>query len=279
MANDANPVTTPAPAQTQQPAAATPAPSGPIRLSDDAEVLIPGSEKPVKYGEWYRGLQQKITSQGQERGKLAKQLEERNAAFQRHEEELQRLRTALGAPQQPKAPPSQADRLQDMAYLDGKTGHEVVKALEGRLGQFEQAIAQRDQALRLLATKLAEQMNVTGQMTAAQKQAATRSRIKEVMKSLEVPDEAEEFALDLYHSYEGEELEEKYPELLKNRWETMQKLIRAMDKERVRTARRAPFVPGKGGEAHPSSKLDLSRASAKEMSESLWDMVGGPQET
>lgn len=278
MANDANNPGTGDPAAAAATAAATP-PAAPTvyELNDDAQVRFPGAKEPAKFGDWYRGVQQKITTSGQERSKLQKQLEARNAEYAQQQEDLKRLRAALGAdPGQPKQR-ALAEGLKDLSYLDGRTGAEVVQALEQRLSQVDTTNQQYAQALKFMASKLAETMQATQAMSAKEAQAARLGRVRETMKALDMPDEAEEVALDLYHSFEGEELDEKFPELLKARWEQITGLVRALDQRKVAAARKQRFTAPKGGDARPGSNLDLSRASAKETADALWDLVKDPK--
>jgi hypothetical protein len=244
-----------------------------IELSDDSLVKLPGSEKPVKYGEWFRGFQAKHTTVAQERARLAKEYAEIKAAREQELAELNRFREAAGRREEPK-PPSVAEKLKELPYLKGQEAAEALSQLEGRFSQYDQALQVRDQAIKFLAQHLADAKKALTGISSEKAEQLRKAKIREVMKSLEMPDEAEDVALDLYHSYEGEELDDRFPELLKDRWDSIQKLVRAMDKKRVAAARRAPFVPTKGGEARPGHPgLDLSKASAKESAEALWEMV------
>lgn len=239
-------------------ATAEPSTPTPIELKDDSFVKLPGSDKPVKYGEWFRGFQGKYTQATQERERL-------KAEAERWRQEAQKSgQPRPQAPQNPKA--ALVEKLKALPYVNGQEAAELVDSISSD-------IQVRDQAIKLLAGKLGEVMQTVQQLNQRRGVEDFQSKIGKFHSELGFPPEAKDFLEILYSAYEGEDLDEQFPTIAREQWEKLQAIVRAQDRKRVEEAKQKRFVPAKGGFGSPSKPLDTSRMSAKETADLLWDQL------
>ena len=106
------------------------------------------------------------------------------------------------------------------------------------------------------------------------------SKISKWVADTGLPVEATDFAKELYLAYEGDDLDSEFPTILKNRWEQVVGLARAAEQKRIESARKLPFVPGRGGQGVPSKPLTdkLAKASPAQVADELWDAMQGGTE-
>lgn len=252
-----------------------------IDLTDDSMVRVPGQKDPVKYGEYYRGFQSQFTRKAQEAARAAERSQQLEQAIRERDERLAYFQRQQQSAQQ--AAPGQAlrEKLAQLPYLSGQQAAEVIEHVGGQFEQFGQALQERDAALVLLTRQLMQVNQVVNSLKDRTSTSDFDGKIHSYVESLGLPNEAEELAKEIYLAYEGDDLDDEFPQILRTRWEQIENAIRQRDRQKVEAARRGPFVPGKGGAGTPSSPLNnLSRASARDIAESLWPgMVDGGPET
>lgn len=253
--------------------------TSPITLSDDMEVIPPGRDKPVKYGEYFKSFQSQFTKTAQERADLQRQLEAIKTERQRDTEELQRLRQSQqpAAGQDPRS--TLISKIKSLPYLNGQDAAEVVESILGEVSSQQQALQMRDMAIRLLNQRFQELDKTVGQLSNQNNQAGFKSKMETFRTQLDLPVEAKEWLEELYLAYEGDDLDQEFPKIAKGRWEQLQTLLRAQDQNKVQQARTNRFTPPKGGNGTPNAPLDFSKMNPKQMADHLWASIQGTEPT
>lgn len=256
----------------------------PVELKDDAVVSIPGVNKPVKWGEWYRDYQGRFTKATQSAAELARkqqELEQRaSQAEQRAREYENALRQRAREAQQTGSRNDLINSIKSLQYLSGEDAAAVVQNLleqiNGVGGQFQQ----RDVALVALYNKLLEQQKYIDEIRGRSAEQSFDQLVSSTLKELGIPDEASDWAKEIYLAYEGDDLRSEFPRILGERWEQIQRFVRANDRKAADASRNRPFVPGKGGNGVPGAPLNLRQgASPAEMAEALFPMLGAGDNT
>jgi hypothetical protein len=254
-------------------------------LTDDHMVRIPGQPNPVKYGEVYKRLQADHTRKTQEAAKLRAELEKQRTEWQtqreREEQNLKAIAAELlqrqkGGNQQPGN--DLLSKLEGLRYLDGPTAAQLYREIqENGIGQVVTAINERDQIIQGMYKQLVGLQRTVQSLQGNYNSQATEGKIKKFVSDLGLPSAAEELAKELYAAYEGDDLDQEFPDILRNRWESIIAAIRAEDKQRVESSRKKPFgVPGKGGAGVAGKAQGLTgKESAKEIADFLFPMVSG----
>lgn len=248
--------------------ATTPSTPSYIDLKEDSLVRLPGNEKPVKYGEWFRDFQGKHTKATQDRSRFEKDLSSREAELKATREEVERYRQALGTPRQEKVDPGAA--FQELPYIKGQEAAQLARNFQSELERRDQNQTAILTVVKAMAQKMADQEAALNSVKGRFGQTDFKSKIAKYRADLELPDEAGEYLEELYSAYEGEDLDTEFPNIAKKRFEQLSAMVRQMDKKRFEAARQKPFVAGKGGNASPSKPLDLSRMTSRETADTLW---------
>jgi len=266
----------PAPETSNTPAASPAAPSAPIRLSDDMEVILPGSDKPTKYGEWFRGFQGKHTEATQKVSTYERDLARIKAEREQEAAELKRYREFVAGGEKPRQAPKNplkdlAGQLRDLKYVNGEDAERIVSSIAE---QNEQSLQMRDLAIQLLAAKLAENNKLVQAMQSRHSESDYAALRSKALKEADMGDEDAEFADMVWHSYEGTpDLAAQFPRLVKESWDKLQSAVRAADKRRAAAARKLPFVPGQGGRAVPAKPYSAVGKSARQRAEELFPLM------
>jgi hypothetical protein len=257
-------VTPTAPASTGAPSTA-PAASEPsfVEIKEDGLYKFPGQDKPVKPSEYVRGFQSQATKASQKAAELERKLQEREAALARYEQERARQNQA-----QPGNEANPLAGLESLPYLSGKDAAAVVRSIGTEFQTRDQitlGILKELQALRQVVKPIYESNQTT----------AFSQKISGWLKEGDYPEEYQTLAEELYLGYEpGPDLDREFPRILSER---IAQVETALDKKRrlaADAARRAPFVPGKGGTAVPSQPQRFDpRRSAQQEAADLWDSI------
>lgn len=230
----------------------------PLELAEDTLIRLKGQEKPVKFGEHVKGFQSQFTRASQEAARLKRELEQERQTRQRYEQERQRQ-----AGQQ-NGQPDVFDALAQLPYLSGKDAVEMVK-------QISSAVGQRDQVIIALAKKVQSMEQSLGGISENHSNQLFDAKISKWVQDGGYPPEAAELAKEVYLAYEGEDLDNEFPTIFANRWAQVEKMIEARKQAKIAAARKAPFVPGKGGQGTPSKPFEIkANASAREVADDLW---------
>lgn len=255
-----------------------------IDISEDSMVRLPGQKDPVKYGDYYRNFQSEFTKRAQEAKRVAAEKAELSRQLQDHQRRLQQyeqqMRGGYGQQQQPQKP-NLAEQVRALPYLTGQEAASVVESITQQIGQYDAALQKRDAALVMLYKRLQQMEQSFGSIQQRTTMSDFQGKIAKWVKDAGIPEGAQEWAQELYLAYEGDDLDQEFPQILTNRWNQLQGFLKAQEKERVEAARRQPFVPGRGGSGTPSKPLqNLARMSAKEISDAVWPgIVDGGSDT
>jgi uncharacterized protein YukE len=247
---------------TGAPASGTPpsgAPAEPsvIDVDDNALIRVKGSEKPVKFGEHVRGFQSQFTKASQQAAQLKKQLEQRDA-------ELQQLKAARQQAPQGQQQQDVYGALKALPYLSGQEAADVVAGIA-------REIQQRDRIMMGIAQKLQSMEKQFGSVYESHTNQSFDAKINGWLNAGGYPAEAADLAKEIYLAYEGDNLDEEFPQIFDTRWNQIVKAIESQKAAKVAAAKRQPFIPGKGGQTGPSKPLEIKpNASAKEIAEQLW---------
>lgn len=249
----------------------------PIELSDDSYVRVPGVEKPVKFGEHYRGLQSQFTKTAQEAARLRAEHSQAQALLAEREKRIADYERRFNGGQPRQANPYEelTNKLKALPYLKGEEAAEVVQQIVGGFGHVANELQRRDLALGLMYKKIQELEQGVSSYTGQQAEVQFDGKIAGFVQQVGLPKEAADFAKKLYLAYEGDDLDAEFPAILKQEWDSMLNLVEAQRKARIEAARRAPFVPTRGGNGRPSAPLAarLANASPAQTADALWEMV------
>ena len=247
-------------APTQTPAA----PSEPqvVDFDENQLVRIKGSDKPVKLGDHVRGFQAQHTKAAQEAARLKRELDNERIQRQRYEQER-------GRQARPDAQPDVFESLSKLPYLTGEDAVGVVKSIGAQ-------IQQRDQILLAALKQMQQMKQMLGGMHETHSNTEFDSYISRVLTEGGYGQEYGDLAKEIYLAYEGDDLRQEFPRIFADRVNAMEKAFEAKRQAKINSARKAPFVPGKGGQASPSKPLEMKpSASAREIADELWGQWEG----
>ena len=104
-------------------------------------------------------------------------------------------------------------------------------------------------------------------------------KISNWLKEGGYPSEAADLAKEIYLAYEGDDLDNEFPQIFANRWEQIQQIIDSQRKAKVEAARR-PLLPGRGGNGVASKPIGLKgNESSKQLADTLWDAMQAGETT
>lgn len=235
-----------------------------IELKEDSLVRIPGVDKPVKWTDHVRGFQSQATKASQRAAQLERTLQEREAAIQRYEQQQRQI--------QQQTQGSQGDPLAELASAPYVTGAQTAEIVRGLVGELQQ----RDQFLMGLMQAVKKIQGVVGGLNETHTMSSFDSKINNWLKEGGYSEDYADLAKEIYLAYTGDDLDSEFPQIFKARVEQIEGAIERKRRAAVEAARRAPFVPGKGGEARPSKPLTLNpRNTARQDAEELWEQING----
>ncbi len=269
--------------------AATPSP---ISLTPESLIQAPGLDKPVKYGEFIGGYVSKADFTRAQQRVAA----ERDAAQKALQDQEQRFRAAAqqilhrmggaggansGAAPQAGSLEATLSQLEAAPYVDGPTAANLVRNLvQTSVMPLATAIQQRDKALGILWQRLQQLDGTVGTLRNRTSEGDFQTKLSRVKTDLGLPDDPaiNELLQDIYLSHEGEDLDREFPTLVKQRFEGLRTLVRALDKREADEARASRMgLPGKGGNATPGRTLRRGFQTPAEIADQLWP--GGTPET
>jgi len=259
-----------------------------IDLSDDHLVRYGNQKEPVKFGELFKQRQSNFTRNEQrlarERENWQRERDAWNQTKQSEEMQLKQLASELLSRQNQGRQGNKDDllsKLESMQWIDGKTAANMFREIQEKgFGNVAQAIGQRDKLIEALYSKVVNLSKNYETLNSVHTQRGFESKISKFVSDTGLPAKATNFAKALYLAYEGDDLDEEFPEILTNAWNEQLSLIREMDKERVDQARRSPFkLPGKGGNGVAGKPVSLKGdESAKETTDFLWEFIQNGQD-
>ena len=245
----------------------------PIELREDSFIKLADQDKPVKFGEYFKGLKGELTRKSQELPRLTQERDK----LKRELEELRRGANQRSNPAQNRSDPGQDARgkllsdLESLQYLNGKQAREVVEKILGQIDGYGQQLQTRDQITGLLLKKL---MQVDQQLKGFGKQ-GTVQKFNELtdstVKKLGLPQEMKDFAELVYLSHEGDDLNDAFPDLLKENFEKFANAVRAHDRAQAEAARQKPWVPKEGGRGKASKPVREGFKTPREVAKEFHD--------
>lgn len=235
----------------------------PIDINDDALIRVKGSDKPVKFGDHVRGFQSQFTKASQEAARFKRELEAERQQRQQYEQE--RSRYQQNQPGQNQDPFGQVEAL---PYLSGKDAAQLLRQERGQLQQTNQVL--------IAALKKMQAMEATlGTLNSSHTSSAFNGKISNWLQEGGYPPEAADLAKEIYLAYEGDDLDNEFPQIFKNRFDQMERIFTARRDAKVRANRPQPFVPGRGGMASPSKPLEVKpESNARELADQLFGLFG-----
>lgn len=234
----------------------------PIDLSDvNRLVKLPGVEKPVKWSDHVKGFQSQFTKASQEVARLKAAMAERDRQIEAYRQSQQQAQ----AQPQNQAQNDVYGQLRALPYLSGERAAEVI---EGIGAQFQQ----RDQILLAALKQMKQMQQIVMNLQENHTGTAFENKISNWLREGDYPEGIKEWAKELYLAYEGDDLDQEFPNILAKRWAEVQSAIKAQQTAKVNAARKAPFIPGKGGNTGPSKGLEIKPdASPQEIADLLWN--------
>lgn len=216
-----------------------------IKLSNDSLIHPPGADKPVKYSDFFGGYVPK--SEYTRATQRAAEADRQRQALE------QQQRQAAAAPPQGQPPADPYASLEALPYLDGKQAAQVMRSIVG-------ALQYRDQVIGLLHQKIQGLEQGFGSMQGRTREADAHSLFAEAQQKAGLPDneQVKELIQSEYLSHQGwetltpQERVDQLAQLVKVRVDALRSWSRDADRKQADEARKARFVPGKGGQGLPS---------------------------
>lgn len=238
----------------------------PLDISDDALIRVKGSDKPVKFGDHVRSFQSQWTKAAQEAARYKKELAARDAR-------LKELEASRAQSQPGQGQPDVFAELEKLPYLDGKTAAQTIRGIG-------EQIKMRDQVLLAALKQLQQTKQIVQELHGNHTNQSFDAKINKWITDGGYPAEAVDFAKELYLAYEGDDLDEQFPEILKSRWEGLSKIFEATKAAKLAAARKQPFLPGKGGQTGPSRPFEVKAdASSRDIADLMWESVRAGADT
>ena len=252
-------------------------------LNDDTPIRIKGQKEPVKFGDWYKGLRSSQTKEAQKAAELERKYGELEGG---HKSLKQQYDSLLAAVQKARETGDKTDALAELRalqYIDGGMAARIVEAVQQRIQQTDAGFQERDKAIVFLGRQLAGVMKQLEGYNSRTQQQDFQSKIGSFLKQGGYGDEYRDFAQELYLAYEGEDLDEEFPNILKNRIGQLERAMKAREAKAQADRRKNLFIPGKDTNgASPSGPLStkrLGRMKPKDLAGLVFDQFIGDQQS
>lgn len=254
----------------------------PIDITDDTLIRVAGQKDPVKYGELYKNLQGDYTKKSQAVADAERKLAEQRSGWDKERSAQETYLKSLAAQLLQRQSQGQQGRggdyrskLAAKQYLSGTDAAEMFDQVGGGLSTVVQAITERDQVITALYQKLQTLEQTVNTLGGVHTNQSFEQKIGGWVKQLGLPEEATQLAKEIYLAYEGDDLDNEFPNILKERWDTTVNLINQINQKKVDAARQSPFkLAGRGGSGTAGQNIGLKgNESAKDTAEKLWDAM------
>ena|SRR3990167_1148215 len=254
----------------------------PVDITDDTLIRVAGQKDPVKYGELYKNLQGDYTKKSQAVADAERKLAEQRAGWDKERSAQETYLKSLAAQllqrqQQGQQRPGgdYRSKLASKQYLSGGDAAEMFDQVGGGMSTIVQAITERDQVITALYQKLQGLEQVVTQLGGAHTNQSFEQKIGGWVKSLGLPEEATQLAKEIYLAYEGDDLDNEFPNILRERWDATVNLINSLNQKKVEQSRQSPFkLAGRGGNTSPEKLIGLKgHENAKDTADKLWDAM------
>lgn len=261
-----------------------------VDLNDDTLVRgVPGYNEPVRYGDLAKRLQADYTRKTQEVQKQKTQYETEWQTRQRELQERQRhvesIAAQLASRQNNSGTPQNDPLLAELTsaqYIDGaKMGKFINMVQEKGFAPIVKAFADRDQIIQGMYNQVLELQKTVKDLQGVRQSADFDGKINRWLTEGGYPQEAAQLAKELYLAYEGDNLDDEFPQIFEQRWTQLQNVLRAQDRKRVDDAKRQGMrLPGRGGQGATGKPIGLKgHEKARDVAASLWDQIQTGEET
>lgn len=261
-----------------------------VELNDDTLVRgVPGFNEPVRYGDLYKRLQSDYTRKTTEAQKLRQQYETEHQTRTREiQDERKRLEgiAATIAGRQGSQGPASADpvlaEIVNSKFLDGASAGKLVNLIQEKgFAPIISAFKERDQILTGMYNVIQTLQKQVNELSSAKQGVDFDGKINRWLSEGGYPQEAAQLAKELYLAYEGDDLDNEFPQIFETRWNQLQGILRAQDRKRVDEAKRlGRQIPGKGGSGSTGKPIGLKgHEKARDVASALWDHLQTGEET
>jgi len=265
-----------------------------LSLAEDALIQLEGMDEPVRFGDFqadhipkseFTKLRQADKAELQKQVAAVQQQYAQQA--QQYQQQLQQYMYQQQQRQQPQGDDPVSQLWSEVADAGGYPTVQHMRRFYELANQqaFMPLAQQNQQILQALQLFYQDYVNTKSQLASIRETNAgttVENMVAAVMREMEVPDrvvpEVKEALLDLYHSYEGDDLNDSFPELAKTRIQQMRKWARALDKAEKK---RASGAPSGGGSPVPTGKRKVPQTDEdmQAMIDASWDRIQGGSET
>lgn len=230
-------------------------------MDDDKLIRIKGQDKPVKFGEYQRGLQSQMTRASQRAAQVERQLQQEQALRVQYERQVQAAQRQQGQGQRGD---NVMEAIQALPYLTGEDAARVVQRIQEDIGQ-------RDQILAGTLHELKQLKQLVGGMHQTHSSNQFEGKISRFLKEGGFGEEYADLAREIYVAYEGDDLDTEFPQIFASRIAQLRKAFDAEREAQRLRARPQGFIPGRGAQVGPSKPLDVKpNATAREVADQLW---------
>src|SRR6185295_2988591 len=208
---------------------------------DNRQFRIKGQDKPISAKDYVRGFQSQFTKASQELARIKKE-------HAQTQQELQRIRQAAGGGQGQQGGnvndqgAAMLSEIESAPFIDGKTMSGVIK-------DFQAGIRERDMVQLATLNKLKQIEGILNELHGTNLNSQHEQKLKRWLSEGGYPDDQDTYELAdiIYRGYEGDNLDDEFPQIFEQRWKQMQGAIqRRAARERERQSK-LPWVPQKGG--------------------------------
>lgn len=244
---------------------------------------VPGYNEPVRFGDLQKRQQADYTRKTQEAQRQRTQFETERAAFQTHQQtERARLESLAQTliQRQGQGNPNQVDplyqKIASAKYIDGPLMSEFINTVQEKgFAPIVKAFQERDTITQNMYQEILELRKLVTGLTSARTAEGTETKIDRWLQEGGFPKEAKKLAKEIYSAYEGDDLDNEFPNIFAERWNELQTILRAQDKARVEEARRqGTRLPGRGGNGTPGKSIGLKgHEKARDVASALWDAM------
>jgi hypothetical protein len=233
-----------------------------LDVDDNALIRIKGSDKPVKLGEHVRGFQSQWTKAAQEAARLKKEVEQERALRTRYEQERQQAQSRG----QSNGNEDVFAQLRQLPYLTGEDAVGVVQSIA-------QQIQQRDKVMHAALKQMKQLQSVVQNLNQTHTTGAFEAKIDRWLSENQWSPELKDLAKEVYLAYEGDDLDQEFPQIFRARVDQMRKAFEGERQAKLNAARKMPFVPGRGGDGKPSKPLEIkANANSRDTADELWNL-------
>jgi hypothetical protein len=233
-------------------------------VDDNYTFRLKGQDKPIKLSEYRAGFQSQATKASQEAARLRQEV----AQYKQREAQAEQQRQAQARQAAGQGQDNFLASLEQLPYLDGPHAKQVIDRIYGELRQ-------RDQITIAALQELQKMRQTVSSLNEAHVGATFDSKISRWLQEGGYPDNpaAKKFAQILYLAHEGQDLDQEFPQLLKQHWGEFQSLIESERAAKVAANRKPPFLPGRGGATGPTKPIQLDpRLTSHQVADQLFDL-------